>query len=442
MPKDTEYADLGFYEPGVFHLEIATREDLNDFNRLVASPIHAWTVSTFLHEYIHFLQDTTSTHGLLNFIGYVEYLKNAIKQVMENAQAEFATPLNIANSFEYLTNNNLRAVYYGNRSDAENIAYSSYYAENINITTNGGQIICVPKYTIRYYDNGAQSTEECHFGSRHIKEYMAHAIQNQFAPNTRHCDIPYVLIELIIKKEYRPLAADTSLIVALCDAALMHYHPAQLFFSALERMKQTQWTPTDIDSVYAFVFDGLKLNWANQTETFDSLHRKTASSAIDEFRDALKADIFKENVQWFEQVIKGALNLRIRHRGFFAKLVLSPGKLSPLFYEFFDELGTPFMTNALSKGYFHPPKKLKSLHIQPYFPWVFRAISKTFNGRGENECLLHSFCETRTDKQVTDHHCVTSPWERVNLPELCPYAQMWKTWGLVGKKPVPSPRAA
>ncbi|HEV7925853.1 MAG TPA: hypothetical protein VGR14_10875, partial [Verrucomicrobiae bacterium] len=223
-------------------------------------------------------------------------------------------------------------------------------------------------------------------------------------------------------------------IVALCDAALMHCHPAHLFFNAVERMKEHHWTPAGIDSVYAFVFDGLDLDWRGHADTFQSLHKRTVATAANEFRDALKADVFKENVRWFEQVMAGALKLRTEHGGFFAKLVSSPGMLSQLFYEVFDEMGTPFMTNALFNGYFYPPKKLKAASIQPYLPWVFLSIRMTF--RGGKKCLLHSFCQARPDKRVTDQNCENSPWERVRLPELCPYAQMWKTWGLTGKQPV------
>jgi hypothetical protein len=262
---------------------------------------------------------------------------------------------------------------------------------------------------------------------------MAHAIQNQFAPNTVHSEMPYVLVELIIKKEYPALAADPAFIIALCDAALMHYDPARLFFDAIERMKQYQWIPAGIDSVYDFVLKKSTLDLRGQIDTFESRYERTVAMAIDESRDSLKADVFKENARWLRQVMAGALSLRAKHRGFFAKLVSSPGKLSQLFYEIFGEVGTPFMTNALYNGYFYPPKKLNATSIQPYLPWVFVSICTTF--KGGKKCLLHSFCQARPDKRVTDHHCQNGPWNRVHLPELCPYAQVWKTWGLTGKRP-------
>lgn len=427
MQRDAEFSALGFYEPGVFHLEIATREDLSDANRLIANP-------TFLHEYVHFLQDTTTTHGLLNFIGYIEYLKNAIKKLMDDGDAEFNTPVGIDNRFEYLTNQELRRIYYGDpKCKARSIAYSDYHFETVVINTNSGQVIPAKKYKVKYYDEGAHSNEVCHFGALHIKEYMAHAIQNQFAPNSNHHHIPYVLVELLVQKEYPPLAVDPAFIAALCDASLMHYHPAHLFFGALERMKALQWTPAGVDSIYAFVFSDLKLEWNGRTETFASMYTNTVNLAVKSFSDALKDQHFKENVRWFSHMMSGAMNLRSQLKGFLSKLVSSPGQYSPIFADVFNQMGTPFMTNVLFHGYFYPPAKLRSASIEPYYPWVFVAVSKTF--KGCKQCLLHSYCLALPGESITDHNCTNSPWERVHLPEVCPYGLIWHTWGLAGKRP-------
>jgi hypothetical protein len=92
MQSDAEHATLGYYEPGFIHLRVNTTEELNDFNKLGENAATAKWVSTFLHEYIHFLQDIGTTHGLVNFILAVEYLKNANIQVLESQQVEFRIP--------------------------------------------------------------------------------------------------------------------------------------------------------------------------------------------------------------------------------------------------------------------------------------------------------------------------------------------------------------
>jgi len=427
---ETEFTTLGFYEPGFIHLRVNA---LDNLNRLMDKSEPAEWVPTFLHEYVHFLQDITSTHGLLNFIHAVEHLKNANKQVTENASTGFSIPLKISNVYNWETNRKLKEVYRGCDRPVKSIGYLDYRETVERIPASGGSTITVPKYHVNYYDNGAQTKMTCHFGAIHIKEYMAHALQKQFDPVTAHADIPYRLAELIVNKETPQLAGNAPFIIALCDASLMDFHPARLFFHTLERIKSIpDWTPTDADSIYALAFKDLRLSGTGRTETFESLYDETAKSAAQAFRDSLKADIFKSNVLWFENLIREARNLRLNRRGFFSKLVSSPGNFSRMFTQIVNTLGVPFTTNAESRGYFVPPEKLKSLVIQPYLPKVFQAISKTYGGC--RECSLHPFC----GENITNDDCKNKPWARVDLPELCPYAQLWKTWGLSGRKPLPS----
>jgi len=439
--REHEFATLGYYEPGFIHLRINTHDDLKELNKITepdSSPL--WT-PTFLHEYIHFLQDITTTHGLLNFLHAVEHLKNANKKVLDATATYFSIPLNLDNDFNWQTNRRLKATYrgrvtpWGNR--VPNINYLGYSFTNEQIPVNGGEIIKVPKYQIQYYDTSAQSKSECHFGSIHIKEYMAHAVQNQFAPGTTHDDLPYLVAELIVKKEVPSLGSNPSLVIALCDASLMDFHPARLFFDAIERMKNnSSQIPTDVDSIYSFVFNGLKFQANGVTQTVKTCYEETSKLAVDAFQSTLKAAIFKHNVQWFDELMVQAGNFRQNEQGFFSRLVTAPGMLSSTFRRIVTLLGVPFTTNAEFKGIFVPPERLKGLAIQPYFPKVFQAVSNTYGGN--YRCSLHPFCETSPVLNLTNEDCLTQPWRRVHLPELCPYAQMWKTWGLQKKLPKPS----
>ena len=60
---------LGFYEPAIFHMHTIGKGKLNEMEK--------WSQlqkSTFLHEYIHFLQDITTIQGLNNiFISYFKF---------------------------------------------------------------------------------------------------------------------------------------------------------------------------------------------------------------------------------------------------------------------------------------------------------------------------------------------------------------------------------
>jgi len=432
MEKD--FASIGYYEPGFIHLRVNTDKSLSDINKLKDDPSTIKYYSNFFHEYIHFLQDITTTHGLLNFINAIEHIRNSNKIILQDAKSEFNIPLKQNNHYNLLTNTQLRKIYYGDSAYAEDVAYLSYKSHIEKVVTNIGETLDVDKYIIDYYDNKAQTKMHFHFGSRCIKEYMTHALQNKLFPGTKHAAIPYNIVELIIQKEYPILLNDKSLIIALCDISLMSYHPAQFFFFNIERMKnETEWTPTDVDSIYRFAYDDLTFNHNGQVENVYSLYDKISNDALGCFKDSLAADIFQDNVAWFEEILKEAKTLRFSSLEFFNHLVDSEGILSNKFISILRKMGSPFMTNVLNEGFFMPPEKLLGLDIQPYYPKVFQAIILTYGGY--KNCNLYDFCDSRKDKKITNSYCSTSPWLRIKEPEGCPYSLIWHTWGLDNKTP-------
>lgn len=432
----TEFEPRGFYEPGVFHLRVNNCEDLSELDRLCeADASSAWR-STFLHEYVHFLQDITTTHGLLNLVFFIEELKNANKMIIDGP-AEFKIPLELSNAFNFDTNFKLFGVYYGCRDDSRHpafITYKGYSKKDDVIYSNKGESYYVAKYAITYL-NVDGDEDAYHFGSRQIKEYMAHAIQGEFAPEavSDHPDIPYRLVKMIVEREVPIIAKSRQFLIALCDATLMDFNPAHLFFHSLERMKNCPaWQPTDVDSIYEFVFNGVTPSF-NGTSGFQSLFEDQINRAVSAFVSSLRTDVFKNNVTWFNSIVSEAKKLRCTDRGFMTRLVSSEGVFSEHFFEIIKRLGVPFTTNAASKGCFVPPAKLAELKIEPYYPKVFQAIRKTF--QGVRKCSMLPLCEANPTQKITNCDCSNKPWERVSLPYLCPYAQMWKSWGLIGKIP-------
>ena len=73
------YTTLGFYEPSVFHLHTLGDGKISEMNK--------WSdkqKSTFLHEYIHFLQDISTVQGLQNIYIGGEYLRFVTQEVFAN----------------------------------------------------------------------------------------------------------------------------------------------------------------------------------------------------------------------------------------------------------------------------------------------------------------------------------------------------------------------
>ena len=79
---------LGFYEPAVFHIHTIGNGKLDEMEK--------WSQlqkSTFLHEYIHFLQDITTIQGLNNIFIRGEYIRYVSKLIKQQPSADVHVPI-------------------------------------------------------------------------------------------------------------------------------------------------------------------------------------------------------------------------------------------------------------------------------------------------------------------------------------------------------------
>jgi hypothetical protein len=65
------YNTEGFYTPSYFRIKVNTDDSFLSFDENLSE----LGAAIFLHEYIHYLQDITTTHGLFNIISEVDFIK-------------------------------------------------------------------------------------------------------------------------------------------------------------------------------------------------------------------------------------------------------------------------------------------------------------------------------------------------------------------------------
>jgi len=428
-----EFETLGFYEPGFLHLRVNTDIDISDLNELSRNKKTKKYFSTFLHEYIHFLQDITTTSGLMAANFYIEFIKDINWTIRHDGKAEFKVPVEITNTNNIKSNLKLREIYRGETKGSALLKYNRYTIEHPIIKDKNNKEIKPPKYKVHYYDLKTRKPKSLHFGFACLKEYMAHTIQKKYIPETENSDIPYQIAEQIVITEYPNFGNDSMLIVALCDASLMCFHPAQMFFNTIERMKKESFIPRSAIDIYNFAYKDISFKGEIGIETVESLFEKIVEQTDNHFSNALQSDYFLPNYKWLKHILIEAKKLRLTNPSFITELISRDRKISPKFYGIFKNLGTPFFTNKIDKGGFVPPHELKDKTLQPYQLLVFKQIINIFNGH--QNCSLYDFCKNRPDKDITNNLCKTAPWERATEVNLCPFAQLWHTWGLTGEIP-------
>jgi hypothetical protein len=162
---------LGFYEPAIFHIHTRGTGRLKNFNQ--------WDVqqkSTFLHEYVHYLQDITTIQGLNNYYILGEYMRYVTK-IIKSSSNIISLPIN-----RFIANHNVGqnwiaySCVMGNKLPVKNVL--SYYIKHVIdlIDENNGKKIPLNVVVLKCEDYNIQH-QEIIFGTIHMMEGMAKLIQ-------------------------------------------------------------------------------------------------------------------------------------------------------------------------------------------------------------------------------------------------------------------------
>lgn len=429
-----ELETLGFYRPRFLHLHLNTQEPIDNLNVLVNNEQHKWLFSTFLHEYVHFLQDISTPYGIMRSFLFIDLLKDIIHPIRNSEQSEFVVPVELNNAFNSLSNIQLQELYAGDDVCANRIIYRYYELEYFPIKDRMGAEYQVTQYKIHYTDIGNHEEKSFVFGTTCIKEYMAHTIQSRYYPHVVHDDIPYLVAELICYKEYPVLCKDPMFIVALCDASLKTSHPAHLFFTTLERMRKLNYVPSNYEDIYSFAFNDLQLVGNGNSFHPEEYYDYVVGLILKQYDNLLSSEVFEANRRWLHHLFTSVRTLRLEIPNFILHLVDEEGRLENDFHWIIKILGTPFLTNNANGYGYIPPEAIDTKGIMPYQLLAVFEVYKVL--RGSTRCSLYDFCSHRPDKNITNHHCLNAPWERANEPSICPFAQLWISWNLVGKTPI------
>ena len=168
-------------------------------------------LSTFFHEYIHFLQDITTTYGLINACIVVTKMKFANNYILKLPGNEFKVPIEFSSDPTTELNYKLQEAYLGSDDisirvlqikDVRKESSQVYLPEPVNKH--------LPAIRV-YFEDGAGKPRSFDFGSLHIMETMCQIGQKVFNPAVTHDDVPYRTAELVAKFIYPAIGRTSTL---------------------------------------------------------------------------------------------------------------------------------------------------------------------------------------------------------------------------------------
>lgn len=417
----------GYYCPSFFKLGVETTYSLGDLNALQAQPA---PFSTFFHEYIHYLQDITTSFGLANGCIIVDRMKYANHEVFRQGKA-FEVPLSLTQDAITELNKEIHNVYLGDGYGVtpRTITVTEANEANSDVMLPSPYNKPVPKVVVNYESGDSKGSFD--FGAYCIMETMTHIAQNRFHA-VGHPAVPYMAAQLVAEMEYSPVGQNDLFVFALCDASLMTFQPGLTFYRALQYMREDKtFQPTNEREVYDYVLQHFKAEAIPLLSHFSWI----SGYATVQYLGYLTTAAFDNEKHWIHHVLKKAHELRVNNPYFLIDIIKQPQIESSQLVNVMNQLGTPLMINLDGDAWFHAPREVAHLPIQPD---RFAAINEIFNlfEYGQTACELKPYCRNCPQGDMTDERCDKSPWERATDNQLCGYGAFWRTWGLSDYKPV------
>jgi len=445
--RDELYSNLGFYNSAFIKMHVHCTEDLSDITQL---SIHS--EATYFHEYIHFLQDITTSYGLMNISSIVDYIKAVNSEALKDRQMDFNVPFTpIASTVDDVKANwELKSIYLGGGSGHNDIAKVNSVTTVVHpVQTKNGWIS--PKKLVLDYDDSTGNNYKTFIGAHCIAESMAYIMEQILYPGTLPpaSKLPYESVKIVCDFIHPSFSSDPLNIIALCDACMMFFNPGHILFDAITEMAKTRYMPHVPDNVYNYIYSKITFQYMGSTN-INNLYSNTSAVASQQFKDYFTTPVFKDNKDWIDLVFTNALHLRLSRPNFMLDLVRN-GKLiensiiSNVEYKnLSDLLGTPIIVNDSYKLFFQAPART-SFDLRYKYLWVINQIYKIYrNGlnQGTYRCEMIDWCDARAlDKNIasfTSYDCRNSPWIRAaeDQPNECAFSRLWYTWGMLNEYPV------
>lgn len=403
--------DFGEYATGFFVIRL----DMHLYEGITLNEFTEEQFATFVHEYIHFLQNITTTYGVTYFNDNSKFIQIFVSEsykFKEKIPYPFdIAKCNIENANEEME---LRSFYYGNsehkkihhindvrieKEEVMEMIISDEHFETINI----------------YYDD---NEIPYFFGASCIQESMAYLIESEkFNGTKRRNELPYNSCELVCEKFYPELIERKDIIVALAELSLMHYHSGKMFVELLQFIQKQKIIFNDTNDVVSF----LKQNVRHLFENYKKVYEETEDTI--DFLYPYETPFVDINIWLNEIMVKG-----FHFRNSFSNLIsriMDFSKADSRIY--FAELVKNFRMPAVCDV----DNNIYSSDYDLSLALVPVAVYNQYMG-DEKECYLYEYCKESKVFSFGEN-CKENPCLQGLNERLCPFAIFWNYYSLKGK---------
>ncbi|WP_339751112.1 hypothetical protein [Algoriphagus aquimarinus] len=413
---DHEYESRGFYRPAFFsiYLEGEFREDYENLSNQ--------DLGTFVHEYVHYLQNLTTINGLMSSGLYFTQIHFLKKFIAENTC--FEIPL----GDDFHSNAILKA------RDRFQMNYG--YKEGLSLKYDRAE------YSVEFVPDGQKQHQMVvlHFFSRDkllksvevgnlcIKESMAYLCQSFFDPDAKLLEIPYSTAEILCGIIIPDLMEDKRRLIALCYIALSSENSGYTFYELLISAKErySELSGKELINVllktFSVVYQGKNVTLAEMT-----------IQSLSIFKERLQGMVYS-NIEHFEKIIENVI-MSYEERKFPLIEVLYEEKLNNAekVKILLENYGIPHIWTRSGYNFF--PKSESDQETPLEFVELIgqRIVLDRLLGINHERlngcCSLLPMCQ-KSESYGVDDNCYGTQWKR-EIP--CPFIIVSDHWGLRDK---------
>ena len=408
--------NLGEYLTSFFLIRLDT--DLRDGIKL-DDQLTKEEMATFVHEYLHFLQDVTTTSGLTRFNSISKLIQTVVAGIYE-AESTVTLPyrLDRPNEKNAEAELELQEFYLGSDEYVPNCIVDHIEFERECCLDD---FVPDPKgiNAVNLYYNTEKAPYV--FGSICIRESISYLIEHlRFGAESRTQELPYNSCEMVCKYLYPELADRKDVLVLLAERSLASLHSGQMFVQLITILKQRGAAKFSLARIMSICLD--------QTEYLESAYERASQDntrAVD-FLYPPNTPFHHANL-YLKRLLKGGHDYHKKYNfPMFIFLLLNERGAELYLKTMLREIGLPLIASRQNET-FSTEEDLSYFLV----PIALYQLSYTLM---PSKCYLYPYCIAASHPCFEEAYCCYSPWKQVKKERLCPFAAFWYHYSLSGKE--------
>ena len=415
-----DYA-TGFYNMSFFNINIETEEELTQ-------DVLKKNEATFIHEFIHYLQDLVLPYNIRYSLSNVRWFFNILNSAhkMGSIHRPFSEWNNESSTLwiQFIRSigdsRSIDSVFKIEDATSE-FVITSGYDSNLHIQREHR----VYEYMLPVFEDGKSTSISYNLGARDILEYIAYKIQLKNCPNSPPApQLPYESIDLIFDKYGLSHISDD---IRLCIAECCLYNDVPMHFLLNTLLGNDKFKKYIIDSSYEEIYNYLLLSATiTRDGQIETLIAKTQRRLIQFARELqLQYSGFDEIKKWILKV-NSFVEHKLSGRFIFSDLYKMD---SDEMFKFINDviycIGIPLVMNSRKK---YISIHLNDIEVSQFIQFYILQNFIYFVKSKQTQCPVYNFC--KANGGICNENCTVNKQETIKGNENCYYRRFMEKYEL------------